>query len=458
MSEPDGRPLYELFRPRRATPRRPTVEVILPGPDAPVGSTVTARVRVTEEGTGEPAPAGLTIRLGRHVQDCNPFARPECSVETTHTTDANGEVAVSFGVLGTTELDAFFVRADRQGFAASGFLTGFVPSGDVEVRADRAAVRHGQSANVTVSALRASGPVSGRSLSLASSLGVLDRTSATTATDGTAGATYTGGERSGLGRIEAMGSTPPPGGAGGGDTPEAGVGHVVVDGLVDFTVHATPPTVFTRASGLVSMDVRVGGVALSNLRIDLRLEGAGALESTSVETDATGHAEVRWAAPSSGTGTSSVDATLHVDGHQYLQTVTFAYEPGCTPAACGGACGLTDDGCGGNVIGCGDTFAGVLTFASVPGECCAGATCMGVPSFGNVTVTAADGPGADNDVVSWIDAMTGAPQSCTGTLCGGTGTGRISCGTFYVLTWLPTSVTFAWSPIPGYSCTATGSR
>lgn len=81
---------------------------------------------------------------------------------------------------------------------------------------------------------------------------------------------------------------------------------------------------------------------------------------------------------------------------------------------------------------------------------------MGVPGFGNVTVTGV--AGANNDVVSWIDVMTGTPQSCTeAMLCGGAGAGRLICG-FYDLTWTPTSVTFMYSPVVGYTCTATGPR
>lgn len=354
MSRPNDGSLYELIRPYRRLPTRPSVTVAFPEPTVALGSTVTATVRVVEEGTGVAAPPGRPIRVTRVVEGCNIVARPECQVEEALETGDDGSVSIPFEVLGPTRVSAEFERIDGATFQGAGFVTAYVPSGDLEVHPDRAAVRHGQSAGVTVIALRAEGSVAGRDFTLSSTYGALDAAGGTTGGDGTASATFTAGERSGLARIAAgMAATPPPGG-GGGETPEAGVAHVVVDGQVDFSMNATPPTVVTGGSGLVSMDVRVGGAAVAALRIDLR-SSDGALDAAYVETDSAGHAQVRWTAPTRGSGTASVDATLHVDGRTYPETVSFAFGPACSappparycrfavpfPADQGGA--LTDD-------------------------------------------------------------------------------------------------------------------
>lgn len=303
------------LRTTRLTPVQPLLELAVTPTRGKTGETLTVTVRLVDLAASRLPEPDQRIVVTYTTPQGEVLSKPL-------TTDPSG-VAQDSLVLGRAHANpgtirARFVRSDGKIKDASPVKYYVLPAlGHLNLSADKAQLRPGDTDTVRASLVHGGGPVANAAINLSASGGAVGTASALTDSAGAAGVSYAAPATPALVDVRASATLP----AGAGST-DARISYVVDPGVV-MSLTAGGDTLIYGASSL-KVDLERAQQAVAGATVHFSLAGGGTLSAASAATDSVGRAEIGFAAPSRA-GASTITASVTLDGQTYTRNVTLRY-------------------------------------------------------------------------------------------------------------------------------------
>ncbi len=299
----------------RVTPVAPQLQLLLQPTRGRVGQTMAVTVRLTDLGSNRAPEPNRQIQLE--------YTTPQGQVlRNTVTTDETGTASDTL-VLGAAHpragmVKARFVRSDGYVKDSSPINYYVLPAaGQLNLSADKAQLRPTGSDTVKAELRHAGAAVNGAAINLSATAGAVGAASVLTNSAGEAGVPYVAPSAPSLVDVRATATLP----AGAGSA-QGSLSYVVDAGVVMSLAAGGDTAIFGSAS--LKVDLEREQRAVAGATVDFSVTGGGTLSASSAATDSVGRAEVLFAAPSRA-GTSTISASVTLDGQTYTRSVTVRY-------------------------------------------------------------------------------------------------------------------------------------